>query len=721
MNQADDRLFQLLPAVYRARDEERGWPLRTLLRVVASQVDVLEDDIRQLYDNWFIETCEDWVVPYIGDLVGYQQVHEAGQPADGQDAGIGRILIPRRDVADTIANRRRKGTLAVLQRLAADSAGWSARAVEFYRLLDWTQNLDHLQPARGRTADLRNANKLDRLGGPFDEFAHTVDVRRISSRRGAGRYNIPSVGAFVWRLGSYPLDRAQARRVNRDRNGYTFSPFGNDAPLFARVEPLSGAGSAVSEHNVPAAIRLRALEIRGADGEPSVNPDYYGDARSLQILVGDEPVDAARIVPADLSEWTPPAGPDEVAVDPKRGRIVFGRRPDGQVRVSYHYGFSADMGGGEYLRNVHSPSGATHFLVGEQFRNDAPGGYDRIQKAIDAAWSAKVAEAVIEITDSATYREALTLRIRHDSGVQIRAASGCRPVIRIEDDDQDMLVALAASSRFALDGVALEGGRLYIQREPAKHRPVLQPDQRPKVVIRHCTLVPGWKLDHACCPLRGDDPSLVLDNSTARVDIDHSIVGTIHIKEDEVRTDPLPVRILDSIVDATTLDLEAISAVFEADGVVRKAHAVLTVARSTVFGGVHVHSIDLAENAIFMSVVRVARSQVGCVRFCYVTPASRTPRRYRCQPDLAEANATAADAPHEILRVRPAFTSVRYGEPAYCQLACDGPLEISGGAGDESEMGAFHDLFQPQRAANLRARLDEFTPAGMDAGLIYVT
>jgi hypothetical protein len=36
-------------------------------------------------------------------------------------------------------------------------------------------------------------------------------------------------------------------------------------------------------------------------------------------------------------------------------------------------------------------------------------------------------------------------------------------------------------------------------------------------------------------------------------------------------------------------------------------------------------------------------------------------------------------------------------------------------------MGAFHDLYQPQRAANLRARLDDYTPAGMDAGIIYAT
>jgi hypothetical protein len=35
-------------------------------------------------------------------------------------------------------------------------------------------------------------------------------------------------------------------------------------------------------------------------------------------------------------------------------------------------------------------------------------------------------------------------------------------------------------------------------------------------------------------------------------------------------------------------------------------------------------------------------------------------------------------------------------------------------------MGVFHDLFQPQREANLRTRLDEYTPAGMNAGYILV-
>jgi hypothetical protein len=36
-------------------------------------------------------------------------------------------------------------------------------------------------------------------------------------------------------------------------------------------------------------------------------------------------------------------------------------------------------------------------------------------------------------------------------------------------------------------------------------------------------------------------------------------------------------------------------------------------------------------------------------------------------------------------------------------------------------MGVFHDLFRPQREANLRARLDEYTPAGTEAGIIFAS
>ena len=72
-------------------------------------------------------------------------------------------------------------------------------------------------------------------------------------------------------------------------------------------------------------------------------------------------------------------------------------------------------------------------------------------------------------------------------------------------------------------------------------------------------------------------------------------------------------------------------------------------------------------------------------------------------------------------RVRPVFTSRRYGDPGYVQLWRDAAAEIARGADDQGEMGALHDLFWPQREDALAQRLGEFVPAGTDAGIFFVT
>jgi hypothetical protein len=71
--------------------------------------------------------------------------------------------------------------------------------------------------------------------------------------------------------------------------------------------------------------------------------------------------------------------------------------------------------------------------------------------------------------------------------------------------------------------------------------------------------------------------------------------------------------------------------------------------------------------------------------------------------------------------VAPRFTSLRYGEAAYCQLARATVDAIRRGADDEAEMGAFHSLFAPQREANLQVRLREFLRVGLAAGIFYET
>jgi hypothetical protein len=725
MTERADRLYELMPVVYRARDAAQGYPLRALLQVIAEQVNVVEDDISQLYDDWFIETCQDWVVPYIGQLVGYQPTLDVGEPATELTPRIrarNRMLLPRREVAKTLGFRRRKGTVRLLEELAQAVADWPARAAEFYRLLAVTQNINALHLKRGYRVDLRDGDALTNIDGPFDELAHTVDVRRVNSTHAGGRGNIPEIGLFVWRLRPNTVTFAPAYCYEEQAsNCYLFSALGSDTQLFTRPEAAGGA--APGELNVPAPLRRRSLERReiedGSTREVSGVPFYYGPDKSFQIWVGTPPraVPPEQIVSADLGDWVYRPLPGQVAVDPERGRIVF---PPGQarrqsVRVSYVYGFSADMGGGEYDRQLSQPHGAVVYRVGE---GEA---FTRINEAL-AKWSLeKPRDAVIEITDSGVYVEPVVVNLEGQQSLQLRAANRRRPVLRLLNWEtslpDNLTVSGAGECWFVLDGLVVAGRGVQVDGEVSG------------VTIRHATLVPGWGLDLECCPTRPAEPSLDLVQAPDCLTIEHSIVGRIQVDRDEVQEDPLELRITDSIVDG--LDASAIAV--GAPGRLC-AHATLSIARSTLIGQVQAHSIEMAENSILLGLVRVCRRQLGCLRFCYVTPGSRTPRRYECQPDLVlravddryQSGALTSEertllAKAESARVEPAFNSRRYGRAAYLQLAHHCAEEIRRGADDESELGAFHDLYQPQRAENLLARLDEYTPAGMNVGILYAT
>jgi hypothetical protein len=690
MERRIDRLYELLPAVYRMRDAGHGTPLRDLLRVIAEQVTVVEDDIERMYDDWFIETCSDWVVPYIADLVGYPDAAAVlpGDPAEARK--LGRVLAPRRDVADYIRNLRRRGTAALLEELAHDSAGFSARVVELFTLLGWTQNLNHRNAARGQFVDLRSGEALERIDSPFDSAAHTADLRAVTAPRHYGLHNIPTAAAYVWRLRAFPVTNATAYRPQRSGTQfYTFSQLGNDAPLFtsARFDPDPTA--IAGEINVPAPIRRRALELHLAD--------YYPASFSIRLDDADDPVPIEQLIVADLSKWTyvPPEG--KIAVDPQLGRLAFGDEPE-SVRVSYHYGFAGDVGAHESPRTVAQPRKARTYRVG------ADEEYPTVTAAL-GAWKKEAPEhAVIEIADSDTYTEDLpAIDIDRKQSLQIRGAQRTRPVLRIVDFGagraESLRVNMAAAARFTLDGIILAGRPLRIVGSEETAPPV-------RVTVRRATLVPGWTIDEHRCPAEPEEPSIVIENVRGTIAVDRSITGTIVVKNEVEEAEPATLDLRDSIVDATSDALHAI------EGYGGYAWATLRVLRCTVIGRILAHAMELGENSIFTGTVTIVRRQKGCVRFSHVPPESRTPRRYHCQPEHG--------ADEETIRgVKPRFTSTFYGDPGYAQLAFDPSDPIARGAEDEGEMGAFHDLFLPQRVAALQSRIDRSTPAGLETGIIF--
>jgi cytoskeletal protein CcmA (bactofilin family) len=429
------------------------------------------------------------------------------------------------------------------------------------------------------------------------------------------------------------------------------------------------------------------------------------------------PLDPKRVVPADLSRWSYSPTGDQVAVDPVLGRLMFaqGQTRRESVEVSYSYGFSADMGGGEYERAIREPAGAVVYRVG------SGQAMTRIADAL-AQWKADApVSAAIEIVDSGLYTEPLEIVLAKGQTLQLRAANRARPVLQLlhwhTTPTNSLVVRGEADSWFILDGIVLFGRGMEVSGDVTG------------VAIRHSTLIPGWGVDCDCNPQRPSEPSIDLIDAPRCLTIENSITGAIQIERNQRLDDPLQLRISDSIVDATADGRVAIGDVNQ-----RCADARLVLLRSTVIGQIQTREIALAENSIITGVSEVCRRQNGCIRFSYVPLSSRMPRRYECQPDMArqalldklhdgdvDPQTQAALLDTETLRVTPQFNAVRYGNPTYCQLADSCAAEIGAGAEDDSEMGAFHNLYQPQRAANLRARMSEYTPAGTDAGIIFVS
>ncbi len=668
-----EKLAGLLPAIYRTRDAEQGGALRALLSAIAGEIAVLEEDLAQLYDDQFIETCAEWVVPYIGDLIGYRALH-------GLTASVSS---PRAEVANTIRFRRRKGAAAMLEDLARDVTGWDAAVGEIFTQLATTQYLNHVRPDNLAIADIRDARSLEQINRPFDKVTRTVDVRNIGS--GRGRHNISNVAVFLWRLRAAPLTDSPAVRVDDRR--YLFNPLGSNTQLHARSAHDQDFSTRVAPGEVPDPVTRRAL-----DEDLQHPPDrqvYFGAGKSLDI----SGVTVDKLHVCDLSDlgqgWAHKPAAGTVAIDPVLGRIAFAEVPAALPLVSYHYATSANLGGGEYDRE----DSIDPLLAPVQ---KVPAPHATIQAALNAVTNG----GAVEIGNSGRYAERLRISVLAAARVELRAADRMRPAVTLSGE---LTVTGENAAEVTLSGLVVSGGTLHVV-ETAGHGRL----QRLRLV--HCTLVPGLALAPDGSPLQPTAPSLVVETADTVVEIDHCIVGALRV------TDGAHVTIADSIVDATTDSGVAYAGL---DG--KASGATLTIENSTVIGKVHAAALPHVSNVLFFArqvagdgfsgPVVSDRRQEGCVRFSYVPVGARVPRRYRCQP------ASDADA----LLVTPVFTSTRYGDPGYCQLSARSSPAITQGADDQAEMGAFHHLLQAQRETNLRVRLGEYLRFGLDAGIVYAS
>lgn len=508
-----ERLLALLPAIYRRRDEEGDGTLGVLLGILAGQAEALGEDIAQLYDDQFIETCAEWVVPYIADLVGARgvvSIDEAGFSA-------------RAYVANTLRYRRRKGTIAVIEQLARDVTGWPASAVEYFVRLITTQNVNHIRLRNLATVDLRDWKAIERLNGAFETSAHTADVRRIAAASPfvPGRYNIPNIGIFLWRLQPYSLTESPAARVDDRR--FLIHPLGIDAPLVTNPETETEIEHLAEPGNVPLPISRRVLD--------SELDAYYGPEAEASILIrkGNADVPLADVDVCDLSDdshaWL--VGPKKpVAIDPVLGRIALDAPTTDAVTTTTYYAFPADVGGGEYEREA-------SFALGEKEVRKVPADFGTIAAAL-ADLGGRT--GVIEIGDSGRYEETLALSLGTQQGIEIRADNGRRPTLIL---GADLTVEGGEGARVYLNGLLIAGGVVVVPNNPNNKLALLQ--------ISHCTLVPGQLLARDGSQLHPDQPSIRVEspNPLLRVVLQRTIAGPLHISPKSTS-----VAASDTIIDA---------------------------------------------------------------------------------------------------------------------------------------------------------------------------
>jgi hypothetical protein len=516
-----------------------------------------------------------------------------------------------------------------------------------------------------------------------------VDVRSINRKK--VRHNIPNICIFLWRLGSYPINRCMARKVSE--GCYTFHPLGIDIPLYSPEDDRSRTGS--GPYGIPEPLRRRPLyyeleSYRLALAAGAEEDDikkcglYFGEKPAFKVFMNGQPISSSDMRICDLGDWTRP--PEncgfQIAVDPVLGRLAFpadinhGAEP--AVEVSYSYGFSSKLGGGGYPRQ--DLALATEEAPSSQVRQADLG-------------PSSPSDRVLEIIDSGTVQGDLIITLHPGQKLTVQGSSGHFPAI------DGKIIITSAGNEIVTNALVILDGLLIgesIQVEGIEEL---------SLKIQDCTIRPWIERAADGSPLLPKNPSIswTTKGSRGSILLNRSISGRLEAPED------VQIEILDSIVDSLEDTNLALSGSNHGDA--GKA----SIMRSTLIGSIQVKEIGLAENSIFTGSVICSLIQRGCVRFCYLPQTSRVPRRFQC---LSEAdNAGLPESPG----IKPLFTDTFYGRPGYMQLSDICSQAIRQGAENGSEMGAFHNLCCPCREADLRERLLEYLRFGLDAGIIYVT
>lgn len=727
-------IFDAVPSHIRMRDGEEQRALEALLALLTEELEIVERDIDQLYDNWFVETCEPWVLPYISELIGATPMREIGPGQAGQ---------LRAYVANVLQYRQAKGTAAALEQVARDVTGWPVVVVEFFRQLTTAEHVNHLRGSRPVTASVRRADEPQLAHRPFSRASH-LPAAGIADGF-SGRFNIPNLGLFVWRHAAQPLfpliteddgylGGPEPALLDPDGSVRRFDPMGRDLPLVNLPQPDLTIADRVSPLNVPEQLRREPLadELDGLrDGTISA-AKWFGSQPVLRVRLDGAEVPPAKLFCCNLAaaedgSIRKPAAAGSVLFDPVLGRLSLHASDRNK---SAETGFAApqalDVGGGAYDRresvegwwdDFFTPGEDPPWIIGVTRRaelqtdNVDQGGpvVGSLREAVER-WNglADRSRGVIVMLDNATYDEAIngaagTIDLTGGAQLAIFAADWprspqadgtaprfldaispalCRPFIK-----SNMRVRANA-------GPEDEPARLILSGLLIAHLQANNGEAPGRLELLDCTL--GWQWDdtqrfgEALKLNEQDGLSLTVERSNLGRVAMLNTAATISISDSVLAVGAQPAR----------GNLNALSA----------PQSDLSIERSTIMGKTETRTIE-AEDSIFCGTVNVAFRQTGCVRFSFVTSDSVVPRRYRC---VSETSASDGGT------LRPAFVTDDFGRPGFSMLTPGCSIQIREGADGNLEMGVGNNLRAPARLANLREAIGEYAPVGLNTGVLFV-
>jgi hypothetical protein len=764
-------LYERLPEIYRIKDEEQSPPgqLRSYLALVERVFGAIHENIESLYDDLFIETCDDWVIPYIGDLLGTSRLE--GDP-----------WTLRADVADTVALRRRKGTLASIERLTYNLTRWGVHCVELRENLVWNHHLNHQRPdaggdppyglssvtrftpIRGGTATLRDPAMLSLLGTPFDPFAHVADVSPPQPF-GSVRYNLPNLAIFLWRLEDYsvpisrPLFRGRQPVGGIQAVRFDAHPLGEPVTLFNtyRFDPDAEPPVVTQVDETPGPIPRARLTGGSEAGNPQkyLSIDTYDPATVTSIDISEvglqlhlpEPQFAGEDWPRDQEAWSirganlcaweegvrPSVGDREVIVDPAIGRIVIGVKTQAEATalkdhllLTYTYGAVGPVGAHPTSR-PRAREETDEAPVVEEVNFDDPAKEKGLERALDNL-NQRTRPLDVEIEDSMIYELDIANvqgTIQEDGGANLRLN---KPLVIRAAEDQRPVVRLKKPLRFrplnagGARGLTLRLEGLYLTRDPSfpANEPLISRAALERLEVVGCTLDPGGqkKLDGTSqggrTPIRR---SLVLREpyGFANPNDEKAFDQTPHVVVQRTIAGPLLIDggyhlyLTDSIIDAgkgVGDDPQNSFAVTAATDPTKGWGPPTEVNGVTVFGRMRVETVN-GRGGIWVHALEALNNQKGCIRFSYLSgQGDRLPQNLGC------VRGTDAE-----LR----FASEVFGEPEYGQLAHTSDFRIRERGPRDDAMGAFGFLLEAHKWRNLQIRYREFMPVGVKPLLVPVT